>query len=71
MKSTVSLLLAVLLLIFASQNMHETPIRFIVGPSVTLPLILILAGAFIAGFALATFSQLVRKSGRNRFHNDD
>ncbi len=70
MKSTFSFLVAVLLLIFASQNMHETAVRLIIGPPVTLPLILILAGAFITGFALAIFSRWVRQSDRHRSHKE-
>ncbi|MBF0416679.1 MAG: LapA family protein [Magnetococcales bacterium] len=61
-----SLLLAILLLIFASQNMHAVQIRLIVGPPFDLPLILIISGAFIAGFLLSTVNHLARKVMRIR-----
>ncbi|MBF0127293.1 MAG: LapA family protein [Magnetococcales bacterium] len=65
-KPFVSLFLALLLLIFASQNMVPAQIRFIVGPPVELPLILIISGAFICGFVVATVSHLARRALRNR-----
>ncbi|MBF0158094.1 MAG: LapA family protein [Magnetococcales bacterium] len=71
MRSTLSLLFAVLLLIFASQNTHEAQVRFIFGPPVAMPLILIMAGAFVAGFAVATLGHLVKKLGRSQFRNED
>ncbi|MBF0110523.1 MAG: LapA family protein [Magnetococcales bacterium] len=69
-KPFVSLILSILLLIFASQNMNTVQIRFIVGPTIEMPLILIISGAFICGFVLATFNQLARKTLRNRRRNE-
>ncbi|MBF0191941.1 MAG: LapA family protein [Magnetococcales bacterium] len=69
-KSFISLILSILLLIFASQNMHTVQIRLIVGSPVELPMILILSGAFICGFVLATVNHLARKVMRNRRRND-
>ncbi|MEO5378730.1 MAG: lipopolysaccharide assembly protein LapA domain-containing protein [Magnetococcus sp. DMHC-6] len=58
----VSLIFAILLLIFASQNMHEVEVRFVFGEPVEMPMILAIAGAFICGFALAIFNFILRKS---------
>ncbi|CAK0757353.1 Magnetosome protein MamL [Gammaproteobacteria bacterium] len=57
-----SLIGALLVLIFASQNMHQVEIRLIFGSSFTMPLIAIIVGAFVGGFILSIF---VRKN-RNR-----
>ncbi|CAK0775734.1 putative magnetosome protein MamL [Gammaproteobacteria bacterium] len=57
-----SLMGAMLVLIFTSQNMHEVEIRLVFGSSFTMPLIAIIAGAFVGGFVVAT---VVRKN-RNR-----
>ncbi|MBF0308765.1 MAG: LapA family protein [Magnetococcales bacterium] len=66
-KPFISLLLSILLLIFASQNMAPVQIRLIVGPPLEMPLILIISGAFIGGFVLATVNHLARKTlSRNR-----
>lgn len=67
-KLIVSLILAILLLIFSTQNLHPVWVRFIVGPAVQLPVIVVLAGAFVAGYALAVFSQIIkgaRKGSKN------
>lgn len=61
-----SLILALLLLIFASQNLHPVWIRFITGPPVQMPLILVIAGSLVAGFAIATLNHIVRTSRQNR-----
>ncbi|MBF0422601.1 MAG: DUF1049 domain-containing protein [Magnetococcales bacterium] len=60
----ISLIFAIFLLIFASQNMHGTEVRFVFGEAVEMPLILALAGAFIAGFALAVFYFIIRTGQR-------
>ncbi|MBF0144756.1 MAG: DUF1049 domain-containing protein [Magnetococcales bacterium] len=59
-----SLIFAILLLIFTSQNMHGVEVRFVFGEAVEMPVILALAGAFIAGFALAVFYFIVRTGGK-------
>ncbi|MEO5377231.1 MAG: hypothetical protein H7832_05540 [Magnetococcus sp. DMHC-6] len=51
----VSLIFAILLLIFSSQNMHEIHVRFVIGDPVKMPMILVLAGAFMSGFLLAVY----------------
>ena len=63
-KLVVSLILAIFLLIFTSQNMHEVAVRFVFGSPVEMPMILAMLGAFIAGFAISTLSQIVRVTGK-------
>ncbi|MBF0339551.1 MAG: LapA family protein [Magnetococcales bacterium] len=70
-RAFLSLLLAILLLIFASQNMHAVQVRLVVGPPLELPLILIISGAFIAGFLLATVNHLARKVMRIRRRGEE
>lgn len=55
-----SLILALLLVIFSSQNLHPVWIRFVTGPPVQLPLIVVVAGALIVGYAIATFNHIRR-----------
>ncbi len=69
-KPFVSLLLSLLLLIFATQNIHPAQIRFIFGPPLEVPLILIISGAFICGFVVATVNHLARRALRNRRKED-
>ncbi|CAK0742964.1 lipopolysaccharide assembly protein A (LapA) [Gammaproteobacteria bacterium] len=64
-KPYTSLMGAMLMLIFTSQNMHEVEIRLIFGSQFTMPLIVIIVGAFVGGFIVAT---IVHKS-RNRVPN--
>ncbi|MBF0187796.1 MAG: DUF1049 domain-containing protein [Magnetococcales bacterium] len=65
-----SLILAIFLLIFASQNMHEIEVSLIFGKEIELPLILVIATSFLCGFAVAVFNFIVRKSGnRNNSHH--
>lgn len=66
-----SLILAILLLIFTSQNMHPVMLRTVFGPPVELPLILALLGAFVVGFVIATFRQIVRISGKGKAADDE
>ena len=56
----ISLIFAIFLLIFASQNMHEVEVRFVFGEPVEMPMILAIAGAFVSGFALAIFTIIVK-----------
>lgn len=55
----------IMLLIFASQNMHETEIRFVFGPTVEMPMILIICGAFLCGYTIASILYMIRKTKRN------
>ncbi len=61
-----SLVGAMLVLIFTSQNMQDVEISLIFGTPVRMPLILIIVGAFICGFGVATF---VARRNRNRTMN--
>ena len=65
----ISLVFAIFLLIFASQNMHEIEVRFVFGEPVEMPMILAIAGAFVSGFALAIFTVIVR-SGDKKSDDD-
>lgn len=58
------LIAAMLVLIFASQNMHSVEIRLIVGPPVMMPLIVIIMGAFVVGFVIATLTRKRRDNVR-------
>lgn len=60
------LILALLMLIFASQNMHPVWIRFITGPPVQMPLIVVIAGSLIVGFTVATFNHIIKTARENR-----
>jgi uncharacterized integral membrane protein len=52
-KAVVSLIIVILLVIFASQNMDHAEVNMVMGSPTKVPLILIIAGAFIAGYATA------------------
>ncbi len=67
----VSLIVAMLLLVFASQNMHEAEIIFVFGPKVELPLILIIAVGFICGFSVAIFAFIVRGTKKKSSYEDE
>ena len=58
-KLIISLILAALLLIFASQNLGLIWVRFITGPAVQLPIIVVIGGAFLAGYVVAVVNQLL------------
>ncbi|MBF0295693.1 MAG: LapA family protein [Magnetococcales bacterium] len=65
-KPLLSIILSILLLIFATQNMNMVSIRFVVGPPIEMPLILVISGAFIGGFVLATINHLRRNAFGSR-----
>jgi uncharacterized integral membrane protein len=68
-KSVVVLIFILMLLIFSSQNMEEAKIHMVAGNPLHIPLILIIAGAFIAGYATALFVFIMkqtRRKDRNR-----
>ncbi|MBF0448124.1 MAG: LapA family protein [Magnetococcales bacterium] len=56
----VSLIFAIFILIFSSQNMHGVEVRFVFGEPVEMPMVLAVAGAFVCGFALAIFTVILR-----------
>lgn len=60
-KLVISLIVALALLIFASQNMHTVWVRFVAGPATQMPLIVLIAGSVVVGYAIATYSHLVRR----------
>ncbi len=51
--------------------MHGTEVRFVFGEAVEMPVILALAGAFIAGFALAIFYFIVRAGSKKSGEDTD
>ena len=63
-KSVVVLIFILLLVIFSSQNMEHAEIHVVAGRPLQLPLILIIAGAFIAGYATALFTFIIKQSKR-------
>jgi uncharacterized integral membrane protein len=64
------LILALLLLIFSSQNLHPVWIRFITGPPVQMPLIVVIVGSVIVGFAIATFNHIIRATRQSKKKED-
>lgn len=62
----VSLIFSIFLLIFSSQNMHNVEVRFVFGEPVEMPMILVVAGAFVSGFALAIFTLIIRGGGKKK-----
>ncbi len=63
-KSVVVLIFILMLLIFSSQNMEHAEIHMVAGNPLQVPLILIIAGAFIAGYATALFTFIMKQSKR-------
>ena len=59
-KLIISLLTAVLILVFASQNMSMVPVRFIVGPTIVMPLVFVMALWFVLGYAFSVFASILR-----------
>ncbi|NQU63857.1 MAG: DUF1049 domain-containing protein [SAR324 cluster bacterium] len=55
-----SLLTAVLILVFASQNMAMVPVRFIVGPTIVMPLVFVMAIWFVLGYSFSVFASIMR-----------
>ncbi|MBT3404186.1 MAG: hypothetical protein HOL04_09390 [Gammaproteobacteria bacterium] len=69
-KSVVMLIFIVLLLIFSSQNMEHAEIHAVAGRPFSVPLILIIAGAFVAGYATALFTFIMKQSKRRDKERD-
>ncbi|MBT7307646.1 MAG: LapA family protein [Gammaproteobacteria bacterium] len=69
-KSVVVLIFILLLLIFSSQNMEHASIHVVTGRPLQIPLILIIAGAFVAGYATALFTFIMKQSKRNNKNRD-
>ncbi len=69
-KSIVVLIFILMLLIFSSQNMDEAEIHMVAGNPLQIPLILIIAGAFIAGYATALFTFIMKQSKRKDRERD-
>ncbi len=69
-KSVLMLIFIVLLLIFSSQNLEHAEIHAVAGRPFKLPLILIIAGSFIAGYATALISFIMKQSKRKDKNRD-
>ncbi|MBF0291051.1 MAG: hypothetical protein HQK86_02745 [Nitrospinae bacterium] len=54
----ISLVLGALLLVFSAQNLNQVTIRFIFGPEVHLPLIIIVWASVLVGFLVCTLQHL-------------
>ena len=65
-KSIISLIIILLLIIFSTQNMSHTSVHVIMGGPIQLPLILIIAVAFIAGYATALLAFVVTASRKKK-----
>lgn len=65
-KAMLSLIVIILLVIFSSQNMEHTPVNMVLGGPVSVPLILVIAGAFIAGYATALFTFVISASKKKK-----
>ena len=64
-KAVISLIIVILLIIFASQNMEDVSIHVVMGSPVEIPMILIIAVSFILGYATALFT-FVMKASRSK-----
>lgn len=64
----VYLILVVLVILFATQNMETVPVHLIAGRPFEVPLIVVVGMSFFAGFAAAIFGVVFRalKGGRPR-----
>jgi uncharacterized integral membrane protein len=70
-KLIISAIVALLLLIFSSQNLNPVWVRFVTGPAVQLPVIVVIVGAFLAGYLVATFNQIMRVAPKRKKADDD
>lgn len=68
-RAVISLIIVILLLIFASQNMDTVNVTVVTGKPVTIPLIMIIAISFVTGYAVATLSFIVMTTKKRRLRN--
>lgn len=59
-KVFLSLFSAIFLVIFATQNMDPVWVRFVFGPPVRMPIIVLMASSALVGYALAAINVLMR-----------
>ncbi len=69
-KAIISLIIVILLIIFASQNMGQVSVHVVMGRPVEVPMILIIAVSFILGYATALFTFVIKASSRNKQNRD-
>jgi uncharacterized integral membrane protein len=58
-RAVIYLLIVVLMLLFASQNLAPVELHIFIGAPLGVPLVLLLAIAFVAGYALALLSFII------------
>jgi uncharacterized integral membrane protein len=66
LKPIVYFLMAVLFVIFSTQNMESVRLYILGGRPLDLPLILIIGISFLSGYAFALFGVLYRAMKKNR-----
>lgn len=65
-RAVISLIVIVLLLLFASQNMEHAQVYVLAGTPARVPLILIMAICFVLGYATAILSFIFHSSRKRR-----
>lgn len=65
-KLILSLFLAILFTIFASQNMEPIFIHFVVGSPVKIPTIVVVFSAFMSGMIVTLFFTIAGKGKNNK-----
>ena len=60
------LIVVIVLIVFATQNMQPVTVYLVAGPPVAVPLIVVIVLAFIIGYAFALFSLLLGAAKRSR-----
>jgi uncharacterized integral membrane protein len=60
------LIVVIVLIVFATQNMQPVTIYLVAGPPVAVPLIVVIVLAFIFGYAFALFALLLGAAKRSR-----
>ncbi|QEP43978.1 hypothetical protein D5085_13130 [Ectothiorhodospiraceae bacterium BW-2] len=70
-RAFISLIVIIVLLIFASQNMEEAEIHVVTGKPMAIPMILIIAVSFICGYAVAMFSCIIITARKRKSRDGD
>ncbi len=64
-------LLAILFIIFASQNMETVLVRFVFGPAIKVPLVLMVLMSFLAGVVVTTLMNLMKRIRERKIQKDE
>ncbi len=70
-KIFLTLFSAIFLVIFATQNMEPVWIRFVFGPAVRMPTIVLVASSALVGYAMALFTILIRSRRKNKVEEEE